>query len=392
VAQSLPRHYEVMVFDGEEHFEFAPNLHELISGLKRPGDLRLSRKELLHRRRQSFHHDWVTAIDADGHRITTASGAQLGYDLLVVALGGTHQTHGIPGVLENCRFLRSVDECTRLTQALRQRLGHRRPCSVVIVGGGLEGVEVLGEILRLYREHPGLQLHLLESQGRLLGDAPSAIHRTLEAHCAKQGVQVHLGTTVTRVEPDGVVCEDEHLPSDLTIWTAGMAPPPFLFEAGLAEGPGEWAAVRPTLQSELLADVFVIGDAAGLPQRPAKQAYHALAMGSHLADNLERYVAGRPLQAFEPPQRPVVVTFGDLDTFMIFEGFAVAGRSLAPLKEAVYHLVMTQLFPPSQPKPLAQLFQRTVHSVHQTALPSWRALRSLPDVHVLTSGPQPPPT
>ena len=52
------------------------------------------------------------------------------------------------------------------------------PGAVVIVGGGLEGVEALGEVLRRYRGHPRLQVHVVESGDRLMpGRAASDILR-----------------------------------------------------------------------------------------------------------------------------------------------------------------------------------------------------------------------
>ena len=42
-AQNLDAQYAVTVFDRSAAFEWLPNLHELISGVKRPADLRLPR-------------------------------------------------------------------------------------------------------------------------------------------------------------------------------------------------------------------------------------------------------------------------------------------------------------------------------------------------------------
>ena len=42
-AMKLSRRYDVTVLDASPHFEFLPNIHELLSGVKTPDLLRLQR-------------------------------------------------------------------------------------------------------------------------------------------------------------------------------------------------------------------------------------------------------------------------------------------------------------------------------------------------------------
>jgi len=46
-AQGLGREYDVTVIDRSPHFEWLPNIHELLSGEKRTADLRLSRARVV---------------------------------------------------------------------------------------------------------------------------------------------------------------------------------------------------------------------------------------------------------------------------------------------------------------------------------------------------------
>ena len=49
VAQRLDARFDVTVFDPSPSFEWLPNIHELVSGVKRPAELRLSRRRLIAR-------------------------------------------------------------------------------------------------------------------------------------------------------------------------------------------------------------------------------------------------------------------------------------------------------------------------------------------------------
>ena len=64
----------------------------------------------------------------------------------------------------------------------------------------------------------------------------------------------------------------EVLPADITIWTGGAKPPALLSESGLAPKADSWAPVNSTLQSRFFDAIFIVGDAAELPEALSKQA------------------------------------------------------------------------------------------------------------------------
>jgi NADH dehydrogenase len=230
---------------------------------------------------------------------------------------------------------------------------------VVIVGGGFEGVEALGEILRRYRSRKNLTVHLVEAGPRLMANSSARIDAAVRRHCAGLNVRIHTGQPVERVRPKSVQLRGgERLHSDLTIWTGGVVAPPLLAAARLASGRGQWAPVDATLRSLRHPNVFVIGDAAGLPRPLAKQAFHALEMGECAAKNVARAAAGRALVTYRPSRTPLLVAFGDLDTFLVAGRAVVANAALAAGKEAVYQLTMAQIDPPTSTQALRPLAAR----------------------------------
>jgi NADH dehydrogenase FAD-containing subunit len=75
----------------------------------------------------------------------------------------------------------------------------------------------------------------------------------------------------------------------------------------------------------------------------AKQGYHALDMGTHAARNVARLLSGKKPEAFRAQEKPALVSFGDLATYLVWGRFAVASPLLAGTKEAVYEIVMARL-------------------------------------------------
>lgn len=338
-----PERCEVTLVDARSAFEWLPNVHELLSGVKTPELLRLPLAPLVRGAGHRFVRDEVTAIDPRARSVSTRRRrTPLRYDALVVALGGVDATRGVPGVAEHAHSFKSVEACRRIGRELARLAARRAPARVVIAGGGLEGVEALGEILRRYRG-AGLHVTLVEARERLLPEAPAELDRRVRALCAPYAVDLALGSRVRRVEAGAVLLEDgRSLSSELTIWTGGPAPPPLLAASGLAPR-GAWAPVEATLESKGHARVFVAGDAAELPAPLAKQGYHALAMGAHAARNAERSLAGRPLRPFRAPSEAMLVSFGDLSCFLVAGPLVLAGPSLAALKEAVYEREVARL-------------------------------------------------
>jgi NADH dehydrogenase FAD-containing subunit len=131
-----------------------------------------------------------------------------------------------------------------------------------------------------------------------------------------------------------------------------------LRDSGLVGKRSSWAPVTPALQSTRFGKVFVAGDAAALPDPLPKQAYFAMQMGRCAADNARRWLAGRPTRPFRPGPKPMLVAFGNLDTFLVRGRTVIASPKLALLKEAVFQFTMAEIDPPLEPSALRGLKAR----------------------------------
>ena len=374
-ARQLGREYAVTVFDRSASFEWLPNIHELLSGVKRKADLRLPLRRLVTRAGHRFVRAEVTAIDAAAGLLSTTTGRRFDFDVCIVAVGGADETYGVRGADRHAMPFKSVDDCAAIGRELATLARKRGRRSVVIVGGGLEGVEALGEILRRYARLDRLAITLVEAGPRLLPGTPVRLDAAVRAHCEGRNVRILTGSAVTAVTPKQVRLRGgATIRSDLTLWTGGVTAPPLLHEAGLADKPRQWAPVTATLRSKRFDNVFVIGDAAALPRPIAKQAYYALQMGTAAAANVRRALAGRKLRDFKPAAKPMLVAFGDLDTFLVSGRTVIASPGLAALKEAVFQVTMAEIDPPLNASALGQMTGRLRTAATQLAVPTIRRL------------------
>jgi len=342
--RSLPPRFRITLVDERGAFEFLPNVHELISGLKTPDLLRLPLASLARRARARFVRARVEEIDPEGREVRLKGGRTLRYDALVFALGGVNAARGVAGVERFGWPFKSVDQVAHIAKRLDALAGEGgEPQPVVVVGGGLEGVEALGEILRRDPENLAFRPTLIEAGPRLLPEAPAGVARSIARHAEARGAVLRTGVPVSALRAEQVVlASGARLPSRCTIWTGGPAPSPVLAASGLA-APGRWCDVKDTLAHPRHPEIFVCGDAAELPVPSAKQGYHALDMGTHAARNVARLRSGKKPEPFRAQEKPALVSFGDLATYLVWGRFAVASPLLAGTKEAVYEIVMARL-------------------------------------------------
>lgn len=370
-AMNLSSRYEVTVIDTSACFEFLPNIHELLSGVKTTGLLRLPRARILRRLGHEFIQDTVSEIDAEGASVRSLSGRNIDFDVCVVAVGGVNNTYDLPGVDDFAFPFKSVEDCSRIRERLEELASAGEGMSLVIVGGGLEGVEALGEILRAYRHIPDLKVHLVEGSKTLLPGWPTALSSEILRKCQSYPVTFHLGNRVKAVTKARVrLASGKSLKSDITLWTGGAAPSPLLYESGLSISTDTWAAVEPSLKSKVFDNVFVIGDAAALPTSVSKQAYHALDMGSHAATNVERFLAHSSLKPFKSGPEISLISLGDIDTYLVVGQWVFAGPALAPAKELIFQANMARLDPPHGLTAALELQARYWQGIRKLTVPS----------------------
>ncbi|MDX3530282.1 FAD-dependent oxidoreductase [Streptomyces sp. ID05-39B] len=207
----------------------------------------------------------VTAVDVD-RRMVSVTGTDAGpngveeleYDTLVYALGSGWNPQGVPGTAEHAHDIAGRPGALRLRERLA---GLTAGQPVVVVGGGLTGLEAATEIAE---SRPDLDV-ALAARGDL-GDWLSPKGRR---HVRKVvdglGITVHEHTAVTGVAADHVTTADgATVPAAVTVWTTGFAVHPIARATSLeVTGTGQIVVDR-TMRSVSHPDVYAIGDAASV--------------------------------------------------------------------------------------------------------------------------------
>jgi len=287
----------------------------------------------------------VSSFSVENKEVKLSDGSTLTYDALVVSLGSQTGYFGIPGLEENSMVLKSVEDANQINKHIEDRIkayaqsGSEADATIVIGGGGLTGVELVGEIVdnfpKIAKKYGvpfhNLKIKLIEAGPKILPVLPDHLIERATESLAKRGVEFITGVPVTGVVGNKIELKTgESIEANTFVWTGGVAALPIVAESGLECDRGK-AAVNDFLQSKSHNDVFVVGDAAlafpeegGRPYAPTAQ--NAWQMGELAGYNLYAFFNGKEMEKFSPVNSGTLASLGRKDAV------ATVGASNAALK------------------------------------------------------------
>ncbi|WNG41513.1 NADH-quinone oxidoreductase subunit L [Archangium violaceum] len=277
----------------------------------------------------------VTRIDPRGEVLL--GDERLPFEQLVVALGSHVDLDGVPGVREHAFTLdaASAASLSERLPALAARRGR-----VVVVGGGLTGIEGASE---LAEAHPGLQVTLLYA-GELGGNYSEAGREHLRRSLTRLGVTLEQGR-VKRLQAGSVELEERSVPFDACLWAGGFVAPELLRQSGLSVNARGQALVDSYLRALGHENIHVIGDAAAPVAPPSPMLMGcktALPMGVYVAERLSRLSRGQDSEPFDYLDTAFCISLGRRDGLVqpyrqdgSPTGWVFRGRLGAWLKEAI---------------------------------------------------------
>lgn len=318
---------EVTLVNRDNYFLMTPLLFEAGSGVLDPRHAVSPIRRLLGDDGRFVEAD-VESVDFSRRVVVARHAAdqppfELPYDHLVIALGGVTNVKIIPGsehamtfkTLADAIYLRNrVIDDFEYADVLPDGPERRRLLTFAVIGAGLVGVELMGEltsfVASIRRAYPRagaaatpVAFHLIEAGPKILPE----MERDLADYAAEvlegRGVKIHRGSPVKQIEPgrvhlpDGSVIEAETI-----VLAAGVAPNPMLAGFPLEKNPKGRLVTDATLRCADRDNVWAIGDCAAIPDPTGKPypqlAQHALREAKVLAHNITAALRGGQAKPF----------------------------------------------------------------------------------------------
>ena len=313
---------EITLVSRDNFFVLTPLLFEACSGVLELRHCAQPIRPTL--RRARFIEATVEDVDVERQVVhaVAAEGASyaLEYDHLIVALGSTTNQSLIPGSSSALTFKTMADALV-LRNHLIERLERadaetdpetrRRYLTVVVIGGGLVGVELLGEltafaddILRYYPRirRDEMRFHLFEAGSRILPEVDSKLADAATRILRRRGADIRASTPVRAIESRCVTLADETIEAGTIVLAAGIVPNPAAVRIPVAHDERRRIAVDATMRSRSHPTVWALGDCAAIPGPDGRPypplAQHASREARQLARNVAAAVRGREPAAF----------------------------------------------------------------------------------------------
>ncbi len=320
----------VTVVDPQPHMTYQPFLPEAAAGAIEPRHVvvplrrALKRCHVLTARVTNIAHGerTVTVETPDGHV------EQLGYDVLVVALGSVARLMPIPGLAEQGISFKTIGEAIYLRNHVMSKLDaasstvdpelRRKLLTFTFVGGGFAGIEALAELEDMARyatryyeniEPSDLRWVLVEAAGRILPEVRESLGVYTVLQLERRGIEVYLSTLAKSFENGHVMLSDgTEFDSDTIVWTAGVKANPVLAASDLPVDDRGRLRAKATLQVDGVADAWSAGDNAAVPDLSragedpdalcAPNAQHAVRQANLMARNIIAVLRDREPRAY----------------------------------------------------------------------------------------------
>ena len=325
----------VTLIDRNNYHQFQPLLYQVATSQLASSDIAYSLRKLFAQDENvAVKLGEVVEVDPAARTVTTADGAVIAGDAIVLAAGSQPNFFRTPGAAEHTFPLYSLDDALRLRSRILgvfeeadrdAALVEQGALNFVVVGGGPTGVELAGALADLIAETMSVeyhdiavtaaQIHLVNLGPTLLGPFSEDAHEYVAKVLGRKGVHLHLGVAVTEVGAGHVTLADgTTLRTRCVVWGGGIMAPAVAGALPDAQGRGGRLAVSSDLCVTGAPGLYAAGDMANIPAPDGSALPQlgsvALQSGRHAADTVMADLTGKPRAAFHYHDKGIMAMIG----------------------------------------------------------------------------------
>lgn len=339
-ARDIPNSKMILVDPGDGH-QLIPELPEALREHDSIDEHIVLYADLLKDMSIRRIKDRVTGLSLRDHTISLQSGHHEPFDWLLLAPGSVAAYPPIPGLQEKSLPLKNAHD----TRVIKEGLGYVNHQRIVVVGGGLTGVEVAGI---LASDH---DVWLIEGASRLLPALGAGLAMYARERLERSGVKVLIGQKLLRVEGQTLALERDEIHYDVLIWAGGIQPPRWLRETDLPLDSKGYPVV--SQEGQISERVFAAGDVWKVRvdhEEVPQTAQIASLAGYYVGRAMARAIRGESLPPpFRPSLRGMLISLdpGIGVGWVIRGGIPVRGSSARTLKNLSfqqYRLKLSRVF------------------------------------------------
>lgn len=324
-AKHLDKHFDVTLIDTKDYFEFTPGI---LRTIVEPSHIR--KIQVLHSHYLKWARVLVGKVKEIGKNYVLVSGRKVKFHYLVIASGSSY----------NLPF--KEQKVVTALRAKHLRNYYERLCKadrILIIGGGLVGVELAGEILWRYGKEK--EITIVHSGERLIARNSKAAINYAEKFLSDKGVKIIYNERI--VNHDGkkyVTHKKKNIETDLAFLCTGITPNYSFMKKNFSEHLNARNQIKVNNHLQLIGvpNIFAIGDVGD--RQEEKTAQNAERQADVIVKNICALHKEEKLREYHSKPGALLISLGKNRAIFSSKGFVIGGVFPALMKWGVERMEM----------------------------------------------------
>lgn len=322
IARALQDDFNIVLLDVKDFFLYTPSLLKIVSN---PNIVsRITRKHSSYLRKVEVIQKYVDTITEES---IFYDSTELPYDYLAICTGSSY--------VQTFPFQNNVIRADNIDEMVRGLPLLESASIVLIIGGGIVGVELAGEILDRFKNRK--KIIIVQSADRLISRSPPKAIRYAENFFMQHpNVEVKFNEKIISYE-EGMFISEQGLKiqADIAYLCTAGKPNSSWAKINFSDSVSETSYIHttPSLLLENSSNIFVAGDI--ISWREEKLANSAIYHAKLVVNNILSSVSGYPLKEYVSEPRMMLISLGPYDGIFQYKQYSITGFIPALLKEAV---------------------------------------------------------
>ncbi len=296
IARKLEKHFNLILVDSKNYFEFTPGILRTIVEPKH-----LNRIQILHKKYLKKTKIILGSVNEIGNDYVKVNNQKIVFDYLCICSGSKYKA---PIKEQNLIIA---------ARAIHLKRNYEKLCkanNILIIGGGLVGVELSAEISTHYKEK---KITIVHSKNRLIERNNDKTRIYAEKFLTKRGVKIIFNERVIDIKGNGKrynTDKNHEIKTDLAFLCTGITPNFEFMNKNFKDKLNEKnnIMVNKYLQLEGTKNIFVAGDVNST--NIEKTAQNAEIQARIIVENIFSLEKNRKLEQYKQNKTPVVISLG----------------------------------------------------------------------------------
>ena len=318
--ERLKKECSVTLIDSKDHFEFTPSVLRVLVEPEHVTKIRAPHRTYL--KLASVITDAVVAVDAKNVRCRNHL---VPYDILIICAGSSYETP-----IKGKDILITARERELQQHAERIRTAQR----ILIIGGGIVGVELAAELVEKY---PQKKIIFVHSKKTVIQRSNARAQEAAASFLRERGVELILNERVIDAQGNQYRTNKKRtIAADIALLCTGIVPNTQFLNSHFKDDLDSHKHIRVNQYLQMRKNIFVAGDCSNIHEE--KTAQNAEEQAKVVVKNVRHLIQGDHGEAFEsyhPRPRAMVISLGKSHGILTYKNWTLTGRIPALLKSLI---------------------------------------------------------